>query len=103
MKKFECPNCSQPTFTVWQKMTLGPARKIYCSNCGAAVSVPRLRSTIVIILSSFFPPIGAIAPFIFIPQHGSVSSFLITLLAGALAGFYIFGWLYSRWVPLVLK
>jgi VIT1/CCC1 family predicted Fe2+/Mn2+ transporter len=88
---------------MWQKMTLGPAKKIQCSNCGAAVSVPWLKSTLVIVLSSFFPPIGAIVPFIFIPQHGSIISFLVTILVGALAGLFMLGWLYSRWVPLVAK
>jgi VIT1/CCC1 family predicted Fe2+/Mn2+ transporter len=103
MKKFDCPSCLQPTFSLWQKMTLGPARKIICSNCGAAVSVPWLKSTLVIILFSFFPPIGAIAPFFFVSHHESIISLFITMLVGAILGIVLLSWLYSRWVPLVEK
>jgi VIT1/CCC1 family predicted Fe2+/Mn2+ transporter len=103
MKYFDCPSCLQPSFSVWQKLKLGPARKIQCPNCGAEIGVPWLKSMFVIILSSFFPPLGAIVPFIYIPQHGSIISFLVAILVGTLAGLFMLGWLYSRWVPLVAK
>ena len=103
MKKFDCPSCLQPTFSMWQKMTLGPSRKIICSNCGVAVRVPWMRSMLIIILASFFPPIGAIAPFFFVSRHESIISLFVTVLVGSLLGLLLLSWFYSRWVPLVAK
>lgn len=56
-KKLECPNCNEPSFSVWRKQTLGPARKVNCSVCGAGVSVSTLHS-IPMILMAMAIPIG---------------------------------------------
>jgi hypothetical protein len=103
MKNFECPSCCQPSFSFWKKMTLGPAKNIQCENCGALVSVPWIKSMIVILFVSFFPPVGAIVPFLLMPKQASLMAFVIALLVGALTGLFLLSWFYARWVPLVTK
>ena len=40
MAKLFCPHCGAPSFSVWQKLFLGPARSVTCDACGARASVP---------------------------------------------------------------
>ena len=103
MKKLECPSCCQPSFTVWQKISLGPARKIRCDLCGASVSISQVKGMLIIFLGSFFPPIGAVVASFLLPNRADLITFAVVLVAGAIAGLVLLGWLYWRWVPFVVK
>ena len=103
MKKLECPSCCQPSFTVWQKILLGPARKIRCDLCGASVSIPWVKGMLIIFLASFFPPIGAVVASFLLPHQMDLMTFVVVLVVGGVAGLALLGWLYWRWVPLVVK
>jgi len=37
---YECPWCTQKSFSFWQKQTLGPNRTLRCTSCTRHVSVP---------------------------------------------------------------
>lgn len=103
MKTHECPSCLQPSFTLWQKLSLGPAKKIRCELCGAAVSVAWIKSMSIILLGCLSPPFGAVVAFLLLPQPVGLATFVVSMLIGAAVGLALLGSLYSRWVPLVIK
>ena len=51
----DCPNCTQPSISAFQKQFLSPLRKIECANCGAQVSVGWLQSVIPGIIGAILP------------------------------------------------
>lgn len=89
-----CPNCDEPSFTVWQKQVLGPGRKKRCRRCGAFVSVSRIHFVPILVLTAAFPIVLILTSL----QHGvvaGVAAAILLLLASALYQHYF--------VPLVVR
>lgn len=89
-----CPNCDEPSFTVWQKQALGPGRKKRCRRCDALVSVSRIHSVPTLLLTAAFPIVLIIA----LLEYGvvaAVGAVIFVLLVGALYQHYF--------VPLVVR
>lgn len=89
-----CPNCNEPSFTVWQKQALGPGRKKRCRRCDAEVSVSRIHSVPTMLLVAAFPIILIIT----LLDYGVVAAIgvvILILLIGALYQHYL--------VPLVVR
>ena len=89
-----CPNCNEPSFTVWQKLALGPGRKKRCRRCGRFVSVSRIHSIPSLLLAAAFP----IVLIVTLLEYGiaaTVGFIILIILVGAL---------YQRYfVPLVVR
>lgn len=89
-----CPNCDEPSFTVWQKQALGPGRKKRCRRCGALVSVSRIHSVPSLLLAAAFP----IVVIVVLLEYGIAATaglIILILLVGALYQHYF--------VPLVVR
>lgn len=89
-----CPNCDEPSFTVWQKQALAPGRKKRCRRCGALVSVSRIHSVPTLLLVAAFPIVLIVA----LLEYGvvaAVGAVTIILLVAALYQHHI--------VPLVVR
>jgi hypothetical protein len=93
-KKLECPHCNEPSFTAWRKQTLGPARKIKCSVCGARVSVSTLHS-IPMILMAMAAPIGIGLAGL---KYGWLSAAAVLVISSVILISY-----YHFFVPLVVR
>jgi len=89
-----CPNCDEPSFTVWQKQALGPGRKKRCRRCGALISVSRTHAIPLLLLSVAFPFVLILS----LLNYGliaAIASVVLLLLIGGLYQHYI--------VPLVVR
>lgn len=89
-----CPNCDEPSFTVWQKQALGPGRKKRCRRCGALVSVSRIHVIPLLLLAAAFP----IVVIVTLLEYGIIATVglvVLTFLVGALYQHYF--------VPLVVR
>ena len=89
-----CPNCNEPSFTVWQKQALGPGRKKRCRRCDALVSVSRIHSVPTMLLVAAFPIVLIIA-FLEYGVVAAVGAVILILLVCALYQHYL--------VPLVVR
>lgn len=103
MNKHPCPSCDAPFISVWQKLLLGPLRKIECKNCGAAVSVPMYKSMVVMGIGSLAPWVFGFLAFSVVPKPVSAVVFVASFLSGFILGLVLFFWFYNRYVPLVIK
>jgi len=95
MKKYLCPKCSLPSFTAWQKLGLGPLKKIRCQSCSAFVSVPWISSFVVITLANVFAFAVSLVVFIWVGTLAGVLALVFCAVA--------FLWIYQRFVPLIEK
>ena len=102
MNKHNCPNCGSPSITVWQKLGLGPLRKIKCKLCGAFISVPWFKSMFFIGLGTFTPLLGFLT-FSVIPKPAGLVATVAGFSFGIVLGIFMFLWLYNRYVHLVVK
>lgn len=89
-----CPNCNEPSFTVWQKQVLGPGRKKRCRRCHALVSVSRIHFVPTMLLIAAFPIVMIFA----LLEYGvvaAVGAAILVVLIGAVYQHYL--------VPLVVR
>ena len=93
-KKLECPHCNEPSFTAWRKQTLGPARKIKCSACGARVSVSTLHSIPAILMATAIPIGVGLAGL----KYGWLSAAAVLVIFSVILISY-----YHFFVPLVVR
>lgn len=103
MNKHPCPSCGEPLITVWQKLWLGPLRKIECQNCGATISVPMFKSLLVMGVGSLAPWVFGFLAFSVVPKPVGAVVFVVSFLSGFILGTVLFFWFYNRYVPLVIK
>ncbi len=96
---YNCPHCHAPTFSFWQKNTLGPGRAIECSACKGGVSVPWVRSMLCV--SPIF--LLGIAAHIYLRPMVGASGALLGLSIGFVVGFAISLPLYHRFAPIVKR
>ncbi len=93
-RKLDCPNCTEPSFSVWQKQFLGPGRSISCKKCGARISVSWIRFIPVLLLVAAFPVISAFG----LLQHG------VTKFLGVAALLLLAVMIYQHYlVPLIVR
>ena len=103
MNKHKCPSCDSPFILVWQKLWLGPLRKIECKNCGATVTVPMFKSVVVMGIGSLTPWVSGFLVFNVVPKPVGAVVFIASFLSGFILGSVLFFWFYNRYVPLVIK
>jgi len=78
-------------------------KKIKCKSCGAFITVPWLKSLIVIGLGTLTPVFGGLFVFGFVPTKAGGLATVAGFLFGVTLGTLLFLWLYNRYVPLVVK
>jgi hypothetical protein len=88
---------------VWQKLGLGPLKKIKCKNCGVFITVPWFKSLLIIGLGTVTPLVGGVLILGLIPKPASAVWFVSSFSVGVVMGTLLFFWLYNRFVPLVVK
>lgn len=98
-----CPNCHVSSFTVWQKLSLGPLKKIQCGNCGGFVGVPWAKSLAVLAVGSVTPLLGGLLALMLLPKPAGIIATVMISAPGLVLGGALFLWLYNRFVPLVVK
>lgn len=103
MHKHKCPNGGYPAVTVWQKLRLGPLKKIRCKSCGAFISVPWLKSLMIIGLGTWTPLFSGLLALGLVPKNSGAVVAIVILAFGAVLGTLLFFWLYDRYVPLAVK
>jgi len=103
MNKHNCPNCGSPSVTVWQKLGLGPMKKIKCKSCGAFITVPWFKSLVIIGLGTLTPLFGGLFVFGVVPNNAGAVATVAGFSFGFVLGTLLFLWLYNRYVPLVVK
>ncbi len=103
MNKHKCPSCDVPLISVWQKLWLGPLRKVECKNCGAFVSVPMFKSSVVMVVGSVIPWVLGFFFFSLVPKPVDALGFVASFFSGFILGVVLFFWFYNRYVPLVMK
>jgi len=106
VKKHPCPKCGEPAVSSWRKCSLssvGPLSKVHCRKCGAEIGIPFLPSAFFLLLITFIPFITGFAAIkLFSPPDGLFWGMAVLFL-GFLAPIPPLFWLYSRYVPLVVK
>ena len=103
MNKHSCPNCGSPSVAVWQKLGLGPLKKIKCKSCGAFITVPWFKSLIVIGLGTLIPLFGGLLALGFVPEKAGGLATVAGVSLGVVLGTLLFFWVYNRYVPLMVK
>jgi hypothetical protein len=63
IKLFKCPNCKEPTISLWKKINVTYENRIECKNCGSEIGLSRRGSYmsrgllyVVLALIVFFAP-----------------------------------------------
>lgn len=99
----DCPACGARCMSLFAKMSLGPARSMACSSCGVRVSVAALSSllyctfgAVLLTLAANFG-MGSIGASWSSPAMRAASVALVLVIA------LPFGWLYARYIPLVVR
>ena len=103
MEKYPCPSCGAKTISFWQKQFSGPLRKIKCSSCGVAVSVPWLHNLLLSLLGSVAVPLCGVGALALVGNFHSLLSMLAVFLTGAILPLLPIAWLSHRYVPLVVR
>lgn len=103
MNKHACPNCRVPSFSAWQKLGIGPLKKVQCQNCGCFVGVPWTNSLVILALGSVTPLLGGVLALVLLPKPAGLFASAAAAVLGLLLGGAVFLWLYNRFVPLVVK
>jgi hypothetical protein len=107
MDNYRCPRCGVGTISFWQKQLSGFRSQISCSNCGARLKVPLVRSFMVRAVGMFIPFCGVLFAYIFIPFaiSGLFPTSEVGLYGAAAIGFIVgcvvVVWATHRFVPLV--
>jgi hypothetical protein len=104
MPRYPCPGCGRPSFSLRQKLSLGPLRKIRCKHCGAMVSVPWSAAYWFNLV--FATNVGLVLPmvagYLAWERYGGVAGLAVFVL-GTLLLLWFTAWWHLRFVPLILK
>ena len=65
----KCPKCNATVTTLWNKMKLGPMRKINCPKCGCKISVAWVPYLLVSLASQFVVFLGGLAGILLFNVH----------------------------------
>lgn len=94
---YECPWCTQKTFSFWEKQTLGPNKTIPCRSCNRKVGVPWDRAQVAAAPLVALCFLGLIVGKVL---FGTLSAVLLFGWVGASLGFLVTAPLYHFYVPL---
>lgn len=103
MENYLCPSCDAKTISFWQKQFSGALRRLKCSSCGVAVSVPWLHNLMLNLLGSVAVLLFGVGALVLVGEFHSLLSMLGVFLIGATLPLFPIAWLIHHYVPLITK